>query len=351
MVDISLSDVRLRHGGQEVLKDISFAVPDASVVALLGPAGSGKTSLLRAIAGLARPHAGSIRIGEQVVFDAKKRIDVPAQHRGVGLQLQSDSLWPQWTAFDNVAYCAHLAAAGVGDIKVRTLQALDDAGALALAVRFPAQLSEAERRRVALARALVAHAPVLLLDDPLALLERTPRAEARTWLRSLITSRRVPAVIATRDPVEAMALSDRVVLLNDGAVEQEGPPAQLYREPDTLFAFEFMGQCNRLEGTLVENAGTRALIEVAGCRVGGVTQTRAATGTRATGVIRVERTMVGGGPGTNRIPMQLKAQMCLGDRWEMVFVKDSLTVRAYATIPLGHVDYHVEFPPDALWVF
>jgi iron(III) transport system ATP-binding protein len=349
MADIALSDVRLRRGEKEVLKGISFAVPDGKVVSLLGPSGSGKSTLLRAIAGLEQPHAGSIRIGDQVVLDAANGTHVPAHRRGISFQFQSNSLWPKWTAFDNVAYCAQLARAG--DIQVRTLRALELAGALDTALRHPAQLTAAEQRRVTFARALVSEAPVLLLDDPLSQLDHTTRAEARTWLRALVTGMQVPVVIATRDPLEAMALADRVVLINEGAVEQEGTAETLYKEPTTLFAFEYMGQSNRLEGTLVENAGTRAFIEVMGCRIGGVTQTRAAKGAKATGVIRIERTMVGGGPGANRIPMQITSQMCLGERWELVFVRDALTVRAYTSNPLRHVDYHVEFPPDALWVF
>jgi iron(III) transport system ATP-binding protein len=102
---------------------------------------------------------------------------------------------------------------------------------------------------------------------------------------------------------------------------------------------------------LVANAGTRACIDVCGCQIVGITQTRAAIGTMATGVIRIARTQIGGGPGPNRIPMKLLAQICLGERWEVVFVKDALTVRAYVSAPLRHQFYHVEFPPDAMWVF
>ena len=212
-------------------------------------------------------------------------------------------------------------------------------------------MSAADKTRVALARALLRAPPALLLDDPLAALEGTARAEARAWLRQFLTRMRVSALVATCEPVEAMAIADRVAVINMGSIEQAGAPAEVYNEPATVFAAEFMAPTNRLTGTLVENAGTRAALDVMGCRIGGITQTRAPIGTQALGVIRVERTRIGGGPGVNRLPMKLSTQMYVGERWEVVFARDALTVRAYTSAPLRHESYHVEFPPDALWVF
>jgi iron(III) transport system ATP-binding protein len=148
-----------------------------------------------------------------------------------------------------------------------------------------------------------------------------------------------------------MAIADRITLLNGGVIEQEGSPTDLYKEPATLFAAEFMGNNNRLDGTLVEISGKRAVIEVMGSRIEGIARTLAKVGDKATGVARIERMLIGGGPGPNRLPMKLSTQMYLGERWELVFLNDTLTIRAYASAPLRHESYHVEFPPDALWVF
>jgi len=148
-----------------------------------------------------------------------------------------------------------------------------------------------------------------------------------------------------------MAIADRITLLNGGVIEQEGSPTDLYAAPATLFAAEFMGNNNQLDGTLIEVDDARAVIEVIGVRLAGLARTRAAVGAKVTGVIRIERMLIDGGPGPNRIPMKLTTQMYLGERWELVFVNDTLTVRAYASVPLKHEGYHVEFPPDALWVF
>ena len=125
----------------------------------------------------------------------------------------------------------------------------------------------------------------------------------------------------------------------------------LYTEPATLFAAEFMGNNNRLEGTLVEKDDQRAVIEMMGLQLEGLARTSAAIGEKATGVIRLEKVMLGGGPGPNRIPMTVKAQMYIGERWEILFVKDALSVRTYMASPLKHEFYHVEFPAHALWIF
>jgi iron(III) transport system ATP-binding protein len=147
-----------------------------------------------------------------------------------------------------------------------------------------------------------------------------------------------------------MAIADRIVLLDSGVIVQEGPPTALYNEPATLFAAEFMGSNNRLDGTLVENSGGRATIELFGERITGIARTKAAGG-KATGIIRIERVRCASSPGPNRLKMELKAPMYLGERWELVLARDNLTVRAYASAPLGPGEHYVEFPPEALWVF
>jgi iron(III) transport system ATP-binding protein len=148
-----------------------------------------------------------------------------------------------------------------------------------------------------------------------------------------------------------MAIADRIALLNGGVIEQEGTPTNLYAEPKTLFAAQFMGSTNQIEGTLTENMLNRAVIDVMGTPLAGVARTSAAVGAKATGVIRNERVRIGGGPGSNRMSMKLQTQMYLGERWEIVFGKDALTVRAYANAPLRHESYHLEFPEDAMWIF
>jgi iron(III) transport system ATP-binding protein len=351
MAELRVDDLVLRHGDNEILKGVSLTVPAGKVAAVLGPSGSGKRALLRAVAGLQTPLHGSIRIDDKVLFDASADIDLPAEAREFGVVLRSYALWPDRSVFENIAYGLKLRATRRAEIATRVEGALAQIGLADLADRYPRQLSREQQQRVALARALVYHPTVILLEEPLSGLEGELRDEARAWMRQIIASLNLSALLVTRDQTEATALADRISLLKDGLVEQEGTPFDLYEQPATLFAAQFMGHNNRLVGTLVESAGGRAVMEVGGMRLEGLARTRAHAGETAIGIIRLHKVLLGGGPGPNRIHMRLLTQMYLGERWELAFAKDDLMVRAYASAPLRHEFYHVEFPPDALWIF
>jgi iron(III) transport system ATP-binding protein len=351
MAELTVKDVALRLGDNEILKGVSVAVPAGEVVALLGPSGSGKTTLLRAIAGLETPYRGSIGIGDHVFFDAGRNVELPAEERGLGLVFQSYALWPHRTVFENVAYGLKLRSVSTAEIKARVEKTLSQIGLAHLAARYPHQLSGGQQQRVAIARALVYEPPVILLDEPLSNLDAKLREEARAWLRTLIVTLGLSAIHVTHDQVEAMAIADRIVLLDAGVIAQEGSPTTLYNEPATLFAAEFMGSNNRLDGKLLENSGGRATIELFGERLSGVARTKAAAGEKATGIVRIERVRCASSPGANRLKMQLKAPMYLGERWELVLARENVTVRAYASAPLEPGEHYVEFPPEALWVF
>jgi iron(III) transport system ATP-binding protein len=351
MDDLVIKDLRLRLGENEVLKGVSLGVPAGQAVALLGPSGSGKTTLLRAIAGLEQPQSGSIVVGERVFFDAARGVDLPPEQRGLGLVFQSYALWPHRTVFENVAAGLKLRGIPGDEIKTRVGKVLGQIGLGHLAERLPPQLSGGQQQRVAIARALVYEPPVILLDEPLSNLDAKLREEARAFLRTLITTLGLSAIHVTHDQLEAMALADRIVLLQGGTIAQDGSPTELYNDPATLFAAEFMGNNNRLEGKLVEKANDHATMEVFGERLTGMARTRAAVGDNAVGVIRLERMRCMNEPGPNRLPMQLEAPMYLGERWELLFARGDTTVRAYAEEPLPPGAHYLEFPVDALWVF
>jgi iron(III) transport system ATP-binding protein len=351
MAELVVCDLKLRLGDNEILKGVSLVIQPGEVVALLGPSGSGKTTLLRAVAGLEQPYAGSLAIGDTVFFDAVRKIDVPAEKRGLGLVFQSYALWPHRTVFDNVAYGLKLRGIAGSEIRQRVEKALTQIGLSHLAARYPHQLSGGQQQRVALARALVYEPPVILLDEPLSNLDAKLREEARAWLRQLIVTLGLSALCVTHDQVEAMAIADRITLLNAGEIEQEGKPIELYTAPKTLFTAEFMGSNNRLRGTLKEKFGERAAIMVEGVRLDGKLCSTTTIADTATGVIRLERVRLADGPGPNRIPMTLQTQMYLGERSELVLARGQLTVRVYAPAPIQAGEHHVEFPADALWIF
>src|SRR4029077_5141663 len=288
MAELTVKDIALRLGDNEILKGVSVAVPAGEVVALLGPSGSGKTTLLRAIAGLETPYRGSIGIGDHVFFDATRDVELPAEDRSLGLVFQSYALWPHKTVFENVAYGLRLRGISGGDMTKRVPEALNNLGLGHLAQRLPHQLSGGQQQRVAIARALVYNPPVVLMDEPLSNLDAKLREEARAWLRELIVRLPLSALVVTHDQTEAMAMSDRILLLNFGVIEQQGTPEEMYNRPQTQFTAEFMGSNNHLPGKVLQVADGRALLEGAGWRLWGVPRGELKPGDTATGIIRLE---------------------------------------------------------------
>ncbi|WP_255214732.1 ABC transporter ATP-binding protein, partial [Burkholderia pseudomallei] len=231
MDKLIVDDLHLSYGANPILKGVSFELNAGEVVCLLGASGSGKTTLLRAVAGLETPSSGRIRLDGRTFFDGAGRIDLPVEARSLGLVFQSYALWPHRTVAENVGYGLKLRRVASNEIKRRVQTALEQLGLGHLAARYPHQLSGGQQQRVAIARALVYNPPVILLDEPLSNLDAKLREEARAWLRELIVSLGLSALCVTHDQAEAMAMSDRILLLRDGRIEQEGAPAELYGAP------------------------------------------------------------------------------------------------------------------------
>jgi putative spermidine/putrescine transport system ATP-binding protein len=209
---------------------------------LLGPSGSGKTTTLMILAGFVDPDEGEVFIGGARVTDT------PAHRRALGMVFQHYALFPHMTVFDNVAYPLRMRRVARAAIRDRVLNALalvrlPDAGP-----RYPRQLSGGQQQRIALARALVYEPQLLLMDEPLGALDKKLREEMQIELRSLQQSLGITTLYVTHDQEEAMALSDRVVVMRDGRIEQDGPPADLYERPRTRFVADFLGASNCLEG-------------------------------------------------------------------------------------------------------
>jgi iron(III) transport system ATP-binding protein len=351
MAELTVADLHLQYGDNPILKGVSMELNRGEVVSLLGPSGSGKTTLLRAVAGLEQPRAGSIRIGERVVFDGALGIEEPAERRNLGLVFQSYALWPHKTVYDNVAYGLKLRKVPRSDAADRVKQVLDQLGLGALGARLPHQLSGGQQQRVAIARALVYNPPVILLDEPLSNLDAKLREEARAFLRELIVRLGLSALVVTHDQGEAMAMSDRILLLNNGRIEQQGTPQEMYGRPRTLFAAEFMGSNNRLAGRIAEVRDGRARLEGAGWSLWGTVQGEAAAGREAHGVIRLERVRVADGGEGNRVRVPLSTSMYLGDKWEHLFRLGGAPVRAHGPDELAAGEYWLEFPPERFWIF
>jgi iron(III) transport system ATP-binding protein len=354
---LTVNDLHLDYGhgatANPILKGVSMHLQRGEVVALLGPSGSGKTTLLRAVAGLESPKSGTIDIGERRVFDGSRKLELPAEARNLGLVFQSYALWPHKTVFDNVAYGLKLRKLAARDIEPKVREVLAQLGLGHLGERFPHQLSGGQQQRVAIARALVYNPPVILLDEPLSNLDAKLREEARAFLRELIVRLGLSALMVTHDQAEAMAISDRILLLNNGKIEQQGSPQSMYESPDTLFTAEFMGSNNRLPARVVARNGGAARVQVEGMALNATARGSGASDpdVDAAALIRVEEVRIGRNPVDNGIQLPLSTCMYLGDRWECLFKHGNSSVRAYSKHRVDPGQYWLEMPADKLWVF
>jgi sulfate transport system ATP-binding protein len=241
---IDLRNLHKKFGAFTALDDVSLHIDEGEMVALLGPSGSGKTTLLRIMAGLDRADAG------QVLFDGSDTSDVAARHRRVGFVFQHYALFRHMNVFDNVAFGLTVrdrdrrpSEAEIGERVGELLRMVQLDG---LAMRYPAQLSGGQRQRVALARALAIEPRVLLLDEPFGALDARVRKDLRRWLRRLHDDLGITGVFVTHDQEEAIEVADRIVVMNQGKIEQVGTPTDVYDNPATAFVYQFLGNVNAL---------------------------------------------------------------------------------------------------------
>ncbi|MCK8816442.1 ABC transporter ATP-binding protein [Natroniella sulfidigena] len=245
---IELSDITKTYPGTEspALKDVSFEVEAGQIVTLLGPSGCGKTTLLRLIAGLERPDSGVINIRGQEV--AAENSWIPPEKRGVGMVFQDYALFPHLSVEDNLAF-------GLEDRdQDKIMETLELVGLADHATKNPAELSGGQQQRVALARALVRDPVVVLLDEPFSNLDMSLREQMRRDVTRIIRESEATAIFVTHDQKEALSISDKIILMNHGVVEQKGTPREIYELPETTFVASFVGQSNLLEGTIGSDA-------------------------------------------------------------------------------------------------
>ena len=349
---LTVDNLALSYGTNPILKGVSMQLRRGEVVSLLGPSGSGKTTLLRAVAGLEQAHQGSVTIAGRTIYDAAAGIDIPAEKRELGLVFQSYALWPHKTVFDNVAYPLKLRKVAATEIAQRVQAALKNLGLGHLAERYPHQLSGGQQQRVSIARALVYNPPVILLDEPLSNLDAKMREEARAWLRNLIVELQLSALVVTHDQSEAMAMSDRILLLNGGVIEQQGTPQEMYSQPQTFFVADFMGSNNVVKGLITDIRDGEACVAIGdGLSLWGQRRSDASIGQEVTAVVRVEQTRLADGPGEHRAPIDLVTSMFLGDRFEYVLHAGDNLLRAWGNRQEAAGKRWLEFPPAAVWVF
>lgn len=248
---IKVSNLYKRFGTYTAVDDVSFSVHENEFFSLLGPSGCGKTTTLRCISGLERPTEGDIHISGQLVTSPAKNVMVPPERRGIGMVFQNYAVWPHMTVEQNMSYPLRLAKRPKDDIKAKMDYLVDLLKLRGLEKRFPSELSGGQQQRVALGRALSTDPKVMLLDEPLSNLDAKLREQMRFELKDLQRTTGISILYVTHDQVEAMAMSDRVAVMNAGAVVQEGVPHEIYQRPNDKFVADFIGTMNFIPGRVV----------------------------------------------------------------------------------------------------
>ena len=264
MTPIGIQKVSKRFGATVALDALDLAIQPGELFFLLGPSGCGKTTLLRCLAGFEKPDAGTIVFGENDVTR------LAPHERNTGMVFQSYALWPHLTVAANVAFGLEERKVSAAEIERRVAQALEAVQLGALGARKPHQLSGGQQQRVALARALVVRPRCLLLDEPLSNLDARLRAEMRGEIRRVCKSHQLTTVYVTHDQKEALAIADRMAVMDAGRILQIGTPREVYARPRSAAVARFIGETNLLRGRIVGGEGGRLLVDTPLCRFQGV---------------------------------------------------------------------------------
>lgn len=259
---IKVEGVAKAYGKHQVHKGLDLGIKKGECFTLLGPSGCGKTVLIRLIAGHEVPDEGRIIIDNTVVADSASGEYIPPERRGLGIVFQDYAVWPHMTVYDNIAYPLKMEKRPKEEIDKLVMKMIDIVGMKGLDKRLPSELSGGQQQRVAIARALANEPKVLLLDEPLSALDLKLRKDMQNELKKIQQAIGITFIFVTHDQEEALSMSDTVVVMDKGEIQQIGSPIDIYNEPKNAFVADFIGESNILDGTMIEDY----LVEVAGQR-------------------------------------------------------------------------------------
>lgn len=329
MLSVRHLSKRFHHAGHAsaALDGISFDVAKGELFTLLGPSGCGKTTLLRMIAGLEEPDAGTIRFGDQSWADGARGVFVAPRNRGIGLVFQSYAVWPHMTVFDNIAYPLRRQRVAKAQISERVHAMLSTVGLDGLADRPALRLSGGQQQRVAMARALVSAPPLLLLDEPFSNLDVHLRHKLRAEIKHLQSHLNLTIILVTHDQEDAFALSDRIAVLSQGRIEQIATPEALHDAPASVFVHDFIGRSSTLDASVLTHPFEgRARVGIANAQFDVRSLGAAQPGTRALVRIRPADAVLS----TSGARVEVLRNIVFDDRYQtLVALADGQTLTIY----------------------
>jgi len=334
------------RGELPAVNEVDLDVRPGELMTLLGPSGCGKTTTLRMVAGFQEPSAGSIFIGER---DVTK---VPANGRDIGFVFQNYALFPHMNIFENVAYGLRVRRKAEAEIRESVTSVLALVGLAGYGERSPAELSGGQQQRVALARAIVIKPRVLLFDEPLSNLDAKLRVEMRSEILSLQKRLGITTLYVTHDQEEAMAISDRIAVMKDGRIAQQGTAAELYRRPASTFVASFIGRANILPGTVLRSDATGVELDISGQRLRFASDRRFEAGSRLSAVVRPEAISIV--PAGSGVKVKLESRIYLGDKMEFTLRLEDQLLHVVKSNPTEMVpfaigeDVFIDLPRDAV---
>jgi len=322
--------------GQAAAVDhVDFEVAAGSLVTLLGPSGCGKTTTLRLIAGLERPDAGEVYIGERLLTSASQRVFLNPEKRRMGMVFQTYAIWPHMTVFENIAFPLRAKRVPGAEIRERVIAILHTIGLDGFADRPAPLLSGGQQQRVALGRALVADPDVLLLDEPFSNLDARLREDMRFELKELQARVGITTLFVTHDQAEAMILSDRVLVMNGGRIAQDGTPRQIYEQPNTRFVMDFLGQVDHVNARVGRGPDGRYVASVEGVDGAAIllpADQRWEEGADAILAFRTADVRVRSGSANGSWQGIVLSAVYLGERVEYVVALGAAQVRAFGAV-------------------
>jgi len=340
---VEITRLTKSFGNFDAVKEVSLKLEAGKTLVLLGESGSGKTTVLRCVAGLERATSGTIRLGGTVVDDGTRQ--VPPESRRVGMVFQSYALWPQMTALENVVFAGirdRKGAAVRREVQAQAEALLETVGLASMKGRLPAQLSGGQQQRVALARALAGDVRLLLMDEPLSALDQALREELRLGLRAQIQRSGLACLYVTHDQEEALAMADELIVMRHGIIEEHGHPREIFERPATAFGAGFLGAKNSVMAKVIQLAQPYAT-----ARVGDDIITFSPVDPLAVGQTveirwRREHTRLppAAAPGNpNQWPAQVTSAVYLGHRWEVGLNCLGVPIRAWSETEASDVGF------------